>query len=85
MTSKYGATKVTPLELVYDLEAVLPVEINLQTCRVAKQEILSAMEYRELMMNKINEIPKSWALTEIEKEKIRVAKAYNKRVRIRSF
>jgi hypothetical protein len=85
MTSKYGATKVTPLELVYDLEAVLPVVINLQTCRVAKQEILSAMEYRELMMNKINEIPKSRALTEIEKEKIRVAKAYNKRVRIRSF
>jgi hypothetical protein len=37
---RHGATKVTPFELVYGQEAVLPVEINLQTCRVLKQEAL---------------------------------------------
>jgi hypothetical protein len=28
-TSKHGATKVTPFELVYVQEAVLPIEVNL--------------------------------------------------------
>jgi hypothetical protein len=35
-----------------------------------------------LMMDKVDEAPKSWlkALEEIEKEKVKIAKAYNKRV-----
>jgi hypothetical protein len=34
--SKHSATKVTPLELVYGQEAVLPVEVNLDALRVAQ-------------------------------------------------
>jgi hypothetical protein len=30
--SRHGATKVTPFELVYGQEAVLPIEVNLQVC-----------------------------------------------------
>jgi hypothetical protein len=56
-TSKHGATKVTPFELVHGQEATLPMEINLQTCRVAKQDALSVVEYNELMMDRIYEIP----------------------------
>jgi hypothetical protein len=56
-TSKHGATKVTPFELVHGQEAALPMEINLQTCRVAKQDALSVVEYNELMMDRIYEIP----------------------------
>jgi transposase InsO family protein len=33
--SKYGATKVTPFELVYGQEVVLPVEVNLDALRIA--------------------------------------------------
>jgi hypothetical protein len=33
-TSRHGATKVTPFELVYGQEAVLPVEVGLQSLRV---------------------------------------------------
>jgi hypothetical protein len=33
-TSRHGATKVTPFELVYGQEAVLPMEIGLQNLRV---------------------------------------------------
>jgi hypothetical protein len=33
-TSKHGATKVTQFELLYGQEDVLPVEVNLQACRV---------------------------------------------------
>jgi hypothetical protein len=86
-TSQHGATKVTPFELVYGQEVVLPVEINLQTCRVARQGVLSAEEYTEAMMDRIDSIPESRfkVLREIEREKRWVAKAYNKRVKKKTF
>jgi hypothetical protein len=61
---------------------VLPIEIILQTCRVANQEILSVVEYVEIMMDSIDDIWESQfrALREIEKEKLRVTKTYNKKV-----
>jgi transposase InsO family protein len=34
--SRHGATKVTPFELVYGQEAMLPVEVNLDTYMLAK-------------------------------------------------
>jgi hypothetical protein len=85
--SKHDATKVTPYELVYGQDVVLPVEVNLQACRVAKQEALSAEEYTKYMMEHIDGVYESQlnALKEVQKEKLRVAKAYNKRVVIRSF
>jgi hypothetical protein len=51
------------------------------------QGSLSAKQYHELMMDKIDDVPKSRfkALEEIEKEKIKIAKAYNKRVMEKSF
>jgi hypothetical protein len=72
---------------VYGQEAVLPVEINLQALRVARQNDLSNVDYSNLMMDRIDEVPEERlkALREIEKEKLRVAKAYNKRVREKSF
>nr|AAX94878.1 retrotransposon protein, putative, unclassified [Oryza sativa Japonica Group]ABA92250.1 retrotransposon protein, putative, unclassified [Oryza sativa Japonica Group] len=65
--SKHGATKVTPFELVYGQEAVLPVET--------------------LMGDNLDEVidRRLKALEEIEKEKKRVAKAYNKRVKAKLF
>jgi hypothetical protein len=81
-TSRHGATKVTPFELVYGQEAVLPIELGFQNLRVTRQDSLSAKEYHELMMDKIDDVPKSQfkALEEIEREKVKIAKAYNKRV-----
>jgi len=43
--SRNGAIKVTPYELVYGQEAVLPVEVNLAALRFTKQNGLSAEEY----------------------------------------
>jgi hypothetical protein len=34
--SRHGATKVTPFELVYGQDAVLPIEVNLGAYRLAK-------------------------------------------------
>jgi hypothetical protein len=77
--SRYGATKVTPFELIYGQEVVLPVEVNLGAYRLAKQNDLDAIVYHNLMMDNIDEITdkRMNALKEIEKDKARVARAYN--------
>ena len=85
--SRYGATKVTPFELVYGKEAVLPVEVNLDAYRLAKQNDISAVDYHDLMMDNIDEMTVKHlkALKEIEKDKVRVARAYNKKIELKSF
>ena len=54
---------------------------------MAKQNDLSAVDYHDLMMNNIDEVSdkRLQALKEIEKDKLRVASAYNKKVRPKSF
>lgn len=68
-------------------EAVLLVEVNLGSVRYIKQDDLSAEEYRTLMGDNLDDVTdkRLKALEEIEKEKKRVAKAYIKRVREKSF
>ena len=85
--SRHGATKVTPFELVYGQKAVLHVEVNLDAYRLAKQNDLSAVDYYDLMMDNIDEVndKRLQALKEIEKDKIWVARAYNKKIRSKSF
>ena len=85
--SRHGGTKVTPFELVYGQEAILPVEVNLDAYRLAKQNDLSAVDYYDLMMDNVDEVSDMWmqALKEIEKDKLRVARAYNKKVRAKIF
>jgi predicted RNA-binding protein len=85
--SRRGATKVTPFELVYGQEAVLPFEVNLGTYRLAKQNDLSVDTYHALMMENIDEVTDKHLedLEAIEKDKRRVARAYNKRVKAKSF
>jgi hypothetical protein len=84
--SWHGATKVTPYEFVYGQEAVLPVEVNLAALRFAKQNNLSAVDFHNLMMDNIDEVADKHliALRDIEKEKLQVARAYNKKVKLTS-
>ena len=73
--------------LVYGKEAVLPVEVNLAALRFAQQNGLSAQDYYNLMMDNIDEVAdkRLMALQAIEKEKLRVGKTYNKKVRPKEF
>ena len=66
---------------------MLPVKVNLDAYRHAKQNDLSAVMYHDLMMDNIDEVTdvRLKALKEIEKDKARVAKAYNKKVKSKSF
>ena len=54
--SRHGATKVTPYELVYGQEVVLPVEVNLNALRIAKQNDLLVVDFYNLMMDNIDEV-----------------------------
>ena len=85
--SRYGATMVTPFELIYGQEAVLLVEVNLPAYRLAKQNELSVVDYHDMMMDNIDEATdkRMKTLKEIEKDKARVARAYNKNVRLKTF
>ena len=71
----------------YAQETVLPVEVNLNVYRLAKQNDLSTVGYHDLMMDNIDEVTdkRLKALKEIEKDNLRVAKAYNKKVKFKSF
>ena len=79
--------KLSFFELVYGQEAVLPVEVNLGYLRYIKQDDLSIEEYKTLMGGNLDDVidKRLKALKEIEKEKKRVAKAYNKLVKAKLF
>jgi hypothetical protein len=85
--SKHSTTKATPFELVYGQEASLPVELNLDTLQIAQQNELPAVDYLNLMFDRLDEVldERIKALGEIERDKLRVTKAYNKRVKEKSF
>jgi hypothetical protein len=63
------------------------VEVNLDALRIARQNELSAINYHNLMLDRIDEVSdeRVKALGEIKRDKLRVAKAYNKRVKEKSF
>jgi hypothetical protein len=63
------------------------MEVNLATYRLAKQNELSTVDYNDMMMDNIDEVTNKrlQALKEIGKDKIRVARAYNKKVKLKSF
>jgi hypothetical protein len=58
------------------------VEINLQAGRVMYQDKLSDEEYRDHMMDGVDDLQEHHleALREIEKENLQVARAYNQNV-----
>jgi hypothetical protein len=59
------------------------VEVNLYALRIARQNELSAIGYHNLMLYRLNEAldERINALGGIERDKLRVARAYNKRVK----
>jgi hypothetical protein len=85
--SKRRATKVSLFELIYGQEAVLPVKISLNIVRFAKKNDLTVGDYYNSMMDNIDEVTDKRVTTlgEIEKDKIMVAKAYNKKVKATLF
>jgi hypothetical protein len=79
--------KVTHFELVFGREVILPMEVNLDDLWIAQQNELSAVDYHNLMLDRLDEMSdeREKSLGEIERYKLRVARVYNKRVKEKSF
>jgi hypothetical protein len=86
-TSKHSDIKVTPFELVYVQEVILPMLVNLNALQIARQNELLVVDYHNLMLDRLDEVldERVKALGEIERDKLRVARAYNKRVNEKLF
>ena len=63
------------------------MEVNLNALRIAKQNDLSTVDFYNLMMDNIDEVADKplVALKSIERDKLRVARAYNKKVKLKNF
>jgi len=78
----HGSTKCSPYELVYGHEVVLPWEINLESCRILQQDKLIANDYKNLMLDNLDDLNfhRLKALENIRANKIKIAKFYNQKV-----
>ena len=85
--SCHGATKVSPYQLVYGHDAVLPWELKLDSRRIMFQDQLTADEYSALMKDELEDLVghRLKALANVEANKARVGRWYDKKVKLKSF
>jgi len=83
----HGSTKVSPYQLVYGHEAVLPWEIKTGSRRLSFQDQLTADDYATLMKDELDDLARHRlkALMSIEENKKRVARWYDKKVKAKEF
>jgi len=83
----HGSTKVSPCQLVYGHDAVLPWEIKTGSRRIFSHDQLNADDYATLMKDELDDLAGHWlgALICIEENKKRVAKWYDKKVKAKEF
>ncbi|XP_051117307.1 uncharacterized protein LOC127242016 [Andrographis paniculata] len=81
------STGCTPFHLVYGQEAILPLEITVPSLRVLKQNLLNPEQYATAMLQRLDDVheDRMMALDNIQVNKARVARAYNNKVRRRTF
>ena len=72
---------------MYGHDAVLPVEITIESLRVAKQNQPSQVDYESAMMVEMDDLDEAQvaALNSIILQKQKVTKSYNRRIRPKNF
>jgi hypothetical protein len=80
----HGATQTSPYELAYGHHVVLPCEMQSDSRRVVLQKDLSSKDYNDLMMDELEDLHmiRLRALENIEKNKMRVPKYCNNKVKV---
>ncbi|KAM1952551.1 hypothetical protein ACFX15_007008 [Malus domestica] len=86
-TSKRAGTGTTPYALTFVQDAVLSMEINVSSVRIQNQLGLHSEEYIEAMCQGIEDldVARIEASNQIQKGKRAVARAYNKKLKLKSF
>jgi hypothetical protein len=87
MMACHGAMKVSPYQLVYGYEAVLPWELKLDSRRITFQDQLTADENPALMKDEFEDLPghRLKALVNVEVNKAKVGRWYDKKVKVKTF
>ncbi|XP_016199079.1 uncharacterized protein LOC107640043 [Arachis ipaensis] len=85
--SPRGSTNTSPYKLVYGHDAVLSLEINLNTLRISKQNDLPVDNYWNAMFDELNELDleRILALDDMIRQKENIARSYNRRIREKYF
>ena len=80
-------TQSTPFALVYGVEAVLPLELQIPSLRIAIQEGLTEDENHKLHLAELEALDEKRLLAQqkLECYQARLSRAFNKKVRTRSF
>ncbi|XP_050896866.1 uncharacterized protein LOC127103664 [Lathyrus oleraceus] len=86
-TSPKEATGTTPFRLVYGHDAVLPVEIQVHAVRIQRQYEIPSEDYWSLMADEVVDLDEErmLALNSLQRQKEKVARAYNKKVKGKMF
>ncbi|KAK8705215.1 hypothetical protein V6N13_048821 [Hibiscus sabdariffa] len=86
-TSIRTSTGATPYSLVYGMEAVLPIEIEIPSLRILKEAELDDAEWMQVRMDQLNLIEerRMKAICHGQMYQKRMMRAYNKKVRHREF
>ncbi|XP_059629617.1 uncharacterized protein LOC132272495 [Cornus florida] len=84
---KRTSTGTTPYRLTFGHDAVLPMELNVKSARVALQHNLIPADYNEAMLAELEDLDEvqKLALDHLMVHKAKVMKAYDKRVKFKSF
>ena len=85
--SKNNATSLTPYRLTYGQDVVLPLLIVVNSLRVAKQHGLQLEEYTQAMFQQLESTDEDRlvALENIQANKAKASKLYNKKVKLKCF
>ncbi|XP_059663500.1 uncharacterized protein LOC132309186 [Cornus florida] len=85
--SKRISTGTTPYRFTFDHDAVLPMELNVKSVRVALQHNLIPADYNEAMLAELKDLDEvqKLALDHLMVHKAKVMRAYNKRVKFKLF
>ena len=86
-TTTRTPTGMTPYSLVYGGEAVLPLEVQIASLRVAIQEKLTEDEAAKLHLRELDNLEEKrlHALQNLEAYQTRMSRAFDKRLKRRSF
>ncbi|XP_024155838.1 uncharacterized protein LOC112163812 [Rosa chinensis] len=84
---KKNPTATTPYALMFGHDAVLPLELNVQSLRVQDQHHLIGEDYVQAMWQEHEDLSEQClaALDNLVMEKQRIARPYDKRMRGRSY
>ncbi|XP_058764407.1 uncharacterized protein LOC131637856 [Vicia villosa] len=81
------ATNTTPFRLTFGHDVVLPVEIHLQSSKIQRQNDILVDQYWNMMLDELVYLDEErlTALDRLVKQKQKAAKAYNKKVKVKTF